>query len=1016
MDCPPPPMAIIRVEDLAVHRNAPLGARSGSVFQGRLNGELVAVKILSSEILPEALMPRVALWQSFNHANVHVVLGISPEANPPFLVTEPCIVHGNLRQYLMRNPNMDRPGTAFQVALGMQYLHKQGIVHGSLKPSNILVKDDGQVCVADYGIIELQSSSSTDAHRYFSPEAWKGTTSCPSDVFAFAMTALEIFTSKSPWGILAENLIYKLVVQQDSRPDRPDPGYSLRVGLTNAIWGILEESWHKEPRLRPSFDIIIRLWGAQDDSASSASASDPNIPRTTHLSGSSIQSGPPAYDDGFPQPSDIVNEGPYLTPPRLARNLSGEPGYDSPNSGSTIQPPSRRDTMSPPHSAPVLSSFNTRAEPWRSPAVRRVNSMSAPTSPFPPQSSPFHQQFRSQTMPLEPVHEAGALGTFSPPLATFSRTQRTGHAPRVMRRPGTAGDGRPSTASSGRPSTAGEDRAPSPSLISPSDSSSGSSNSNALHSPQPITPQGRSPMSPVEILTPSPRDHSWGPRIQARRVTSTPQLKSNDPFTSLKQDIPGMPPLPPRSDSLGRNERSDSRNETVLQWEEGQRRMTARQSSMRMVRYPPDQLSIQTDSFGSGEQHSIGTLNPTLLVGALQSDVKEGQDLDAIDNHLAKIQFLVSQSEKEAEKLVTAGVVPTLIHLLKTRAADGEGLDIILITLGYIAHDSISANTVYRTNTVATLIEIFNAALTPEILTLVLWCINRICRNGEISAGLIKQNLVRLLVHKGLPGTFATPAMSAYCLGTLAHSDSIAEALSDMGVIPALVDFLRRCTESQDLRLEEICSSLYAMARISRSIKLAKSFAKAGCIPLVAHHLNRSEDPQILDMAARVVGCLMRPNSSDMAKLLLDAGIANGLARLPSVLSPEEVGPLASFAFAIQRFSCAEWGSGTRKALVDVGVVDSLLAALRTAADEPYPQVHIDLALAVSFLGDVGGSSIRKEIMNAGGIVILRRVGEAGNPEVAKACGMAVTSITGNIWTRNTGLCQYTCFFLSDSF
>jgi hypothetical protein len=88
---------------------------------------------------------------------------------------------------------------------------------------------------------------------------------------------------------------------------------------------------------------------------------------------------------------------------------------------------------------------------------------------------------------------------------------------------------------------------------------------------------------------------------------------------------------------------------------------------------------------------------------------------------------------------------------------------------------------------------------------------------------------------------------------------------------------------------------------------------------------------------------------------------------------------------------------------VDAGVVDSLLAALRTAADLPYPKVHIELALAVSFLGDVGGGDIRKEIMRAGGIDILKKVGAAGAPDVQKTCNMAVTSITGNLWTRNAG-------------
>lgn len=160
----------------------------------------------------------------------------------------------------------------------------------------------------------------------------------------------------------------------------------------------------------------------------------------------------------------------------------------------------------------------------------------------------------------------------------------------------------------------------------------------------------------------------------------------------------------------------------------------------------------------------------------------------------------------------------------------------------------------------------------------------------------------------------------------------------------------------------------------------------------------------VLLFSARAVGCLMGPDSRDMAKILLDAGVAKGLARLPRVLSPDEVEPLGSFAFAIQRFSFAEWGGETRKALVESGIVHSLLDAQSTAADEPCPEVHIDLAYAIALLGDVGGASIRKEIVNAGGIEILKRIGSStARPDVAKACNVAVKSVTGNVWSRNAG-------------
>lgn len=83
-------------------------------------------------------------------------------------------------------------------------------------------------------------------------------------------------------------------------------------------------------------------------------------------------------------------------------------------------------------------------------------------------------------------------------------------------------------------------------------------------------------------------------------------------------------------------------------------------------------------------------------------------------------------------------------------------------------------------------------------------------------------------------------------------------------------------------------------------------------------------------------------------------------------------------------------------------MVDSILAALRTVAYKPCHDVQIELALAISLLGDVGGGSIRKELVNAGAITILKTIGKR-NPEVAKVANMAKTSLAGNIWTRNAG-------------
>jgi len=384
--------------------------------------------------------------------------------------------------------------------------------------------------------------------------------------------------------------------------------------------------------------------------------------------------------------------------------------------------------------------------------------------------------------------------------------------------------------------------------------------------------------------------------------------------------------------------------------------------------------------------------------------------------------FLSSYSYKDAHKLVTAGIVPTVYTVAGssggrrcwTRAGSNDlGYTCVRLNrfcqgLGSLISrnfscDAITANTIYRTKTALTLIEIFKASDSDNVMALSAWCITRVCRSAEVATGLIKQDLCLLLIRKGFKGNLITSRSSAWCLGILPYTDFLAQTLASYDIVRASVDHLKRVTADLNAQADDKCAAMYIIARIARTIQLSKSLIKSGCVPLIVHHLSTSEEPQVLQWSARTIGCLMRPNGSDIAKTLIDAGSAGALARLPYVLQPEVVDPLASFAFAIQRFSCAEWGAGSRRALVEAGVVDSLLAALRTSADIVCPWVHVELALAVSFLGDLGGTSIRKEIMKAGGIDILKQVGASGKSEVTRACNLAITSITGNIWTRNAG-------------
>ncbi|CAE6407250.1 unnamed protein product [Rhizoctonia solani] len=366
----------------------------------------------------------------------------------------------------------------------------------------------------------------------------------------------------------------------------------------------------------------------------------------------------------------------------------------------------------------------------------------------------------------------------------------------------------------------------------------------------------------------------------------------------------------------------------------------------------------------------------------------------------------MAQDENMAKRLVDTGVIPHLITELKNSSPNEVGVNNIIFALGLLSRDLLSAASIVRPGTAEQLIEISKGAQTGPARACLAWCLGRMVQSDDIATRLVEGGLPELLIS-WLTVSDDTHAhrYCAWTLGTLARTDTLVDTLVEMGAIPVLASHLNRiATPQTNPDPEDLCAALFAVARFARTIKLSKALAASGSVEPMVQILNQTLDPNVLNWSARAIGCHMRPNSSDMAKILLRAGAAKGLARLPDVVPTDETNALGSFAFAIARFSCAEWSAGTRKELVEAGVVDALLRALRAAASIPAtnPQVHAELAFAISFLGDVGGSSIRKEIQESGGVDILRQLARQEPPDVRKACETAITSTTGNVFTRLT--------------
>jgi serine/threonine-protein kinase 11 len=130
-----------------------------------------AIRLLSTRTSPSALEREIRLMRSLDHPNIvklHEVLHRS-DTNTVYLFMD-FASGGALRGRLLSE---DVAKIVFaKVLTGLQYLHSRGFVHQDIKPSNILLIEDGEVKLADFGIgHSLQSADSVfGSPAYQAPE------------------------------------------------------------------------------------------------------------------------------------------------------------------------------------------------------------------------------------------------------------------------------------------------------------------------------------------------------------------------------------------------------------------------------------------------------------------------------------------------------------------------------------------------------------------------------------------------------------------------------------------------------------------------------------------------------------------------------------------------------------------------------------------------------------------------------------------------------------------------------
>lgn len=152
---------------------------------------------------------------------------------------------------------------AAQVADGLAYAHKNGVVHRDIKPANIMLNENGVVKITDFGIARVPTGSRTQAGivlgspKYMAPEQVVGDeVDGRSDIFSLGVVLYEMLTGKAPFdGDNISTIMYRIL------NETPPPPSSLNAKVSRGLDKVVLKALAKRPedRYQDAKELAQRL-------------------------------------------------------------------------------------------------------------------------------------------------------------------------------------------------------------------------------------------------------------------------------------------------------------------------------------------------------------------------------------------------------------------------------------------------------------------------------------------------------------------------------------------------------------------------------------------------------------------------------------------------------------------------------------------------------------------------------------------------------------------------------------
>jgi serine/threonine protein kinase/tetratricopeptide (TPR) repeat protein len=152
-----------------------------------------------------------------------------------------------------------------QLAVGLSTLHDAGILHSDIKPSNVLVTEEGRLVLLDFGLatpihqIEGRLKSIQGTPLYMSPEQARGQQLTEaSDWYSVGVMLYEVLTGRLPFRGKTRKVLDRKQIE-DAVPPR-----KLQRGVPKHLNDLCVALLSRDPRQRPSAAEVLRCFGATE--------------------------------------------------------------------------------------------------------------------------------------------------------------------------------------------------------------------------------------------------------------------------------------------------------------------------------------------------------------------------------------------------------------------------------------------------------------------------------------------------------------------------------------------------------------------------------------------------------------------------------------------------------------------------------------------------------------------------------------------------------------------------------